>query len=47
MAERDRLVVRNWSGKTVVILDALGRPYLRFTSRGVFRGHKSVAAGTH
>lgn len=46
----DRLVVRNWSTKTVTILGPDGRPYLRFGRRGVFAsgelGWKRITAGT-
>ena len=46
----DRLVVRNWSTKTVTILGPDGRPYLRFGRRGVFAssgfGWKRISAGT-
>jgi len=46
----DRLVVRNWSTKTVTILGPDGRPYLRFGRRGVFAssefGWKRISGGT-
>jgi hypothetical protein len=46
----DRLVVRNWSTRTVTILAPDGRPYLRFRRRGVFAssgfGWKRISAGT-
>ena len=46
----DRLLVRNWSGKTVTILDPNGRPSLRLDERGVFertrQGWRQVSAGT-
>jgi hypothetical protein len=46
----DRLLVRNWSGKTVVILDTNGRPFLRLDGRGVFRrdgsGWRRLSAGS-
>jgi hypothetical protein len=46
----DRLVVRNWSTRTVTILAPDGRPYLRFGRRGVFASSgfrwKRVSGGT-
>src|SRR5207247_6388317 len=46
----DRLVVRNWSTKTVTILGPDGRPSLRFGRRGIFAdagfGWKRVSRGT-
>jgi hypothetical protein len=33
----DKLSVRNWSGKTVVVLDPRGAPMLRFTPGAVYR----------
>jgi hypothetical protein len=46
----DRLVVRNWSTRTVTILAPDGRPYLRFGRRGVFgtsgSGWKRISGGT-
>jgi hypothetical protein len=33
----DTLSVRNWSGKTVIVLDPRGAPMLRFTSEAVYR----------
>ena len=46
----DRLIVRNWSTKTVTILGAGGRPYLRFDRRGIFAnagfGWKRISGGT-
>jgi hypothetical protein len=46
----DRLLVRNWSPKTVIILAPDGRPYLRFGRRGVFAssglGWTRVSGGT-
>src|SRR5436309_3453643 len=46
----DRLVVRNWSTRTVTILAPDGRPYLRFGRRGVFAssglGWKRISDGT-
>jgi hypothetical protein len=46
----DRLLVRNWSTRTVTILAPDGRPYLRFGPRGVFAssglGWKRVSGGT-
>src|SRR5919202_6664893 len=46
----DRLVVRNWSTKTVTILGSDGRPYLRFGRRGIFAnqgfGWKRISSGT-
>jgi hypothetical protein len=46
----DRLLVRNWSTKTVTILGPDGRPSLRFGRRGVFAssgvGWKRIAGGT-
>jgi hypothetical protein len=46
----DRLLVRNWSTRTVTILGPDGRPSLRFGRRGVFApsglGWKRISAGT-
>jgi hypothetical protein len=46
----ERLSLRNWSGKTVVVLDEDGAPLLRFASDGVFRRRggawRRVAGGT-
>jgi hypothetical protein len=46
----DRLVVRNWSTKTVTILGSDGRPSLRFGRHGVFAnqgfGWKRISGGT-
>jgi hypothetical protein len=46
----DRLVVRNWSTKTVTILGPDGRPYLRFGRGGIFAdagfGWKRISGGT-
>jgi len=46
----ERLTLRNWSGKTVVVLGYHGEPFLRFTDHGVFRlagaEWRRVAGGT-
>ena len=46
----DRLLVRNWSTKTVTVLGPDGRPSLRFGRRGVFAssglGWKHISTGT-
>ncbi len=51
LGSADRLFVRNWSGKTVVILGADGTPLLRFDRSGVSRSRGAgtwsrVSAGT-
>jgi hypothetical protein len=46
----DRLIVRNWSTKRVIIFASDGSPYLRLDRRGVFAnngfGWKRVSSGT-
>jgi hypothetical protein len=45
VAGTNRLLVQNWSGKTVVILGSSGRPHLRFERRGVFWNTRGASSG--